>query len=116
MMTGSGFSCGERTWMKWMSSPVDLGDEVRQGARASPHPRLFSVSPQATLLRMFAASRWSVVWVSAAETGIECRRRPVGHCGVHHRPTRITAPTSMDEVSARGKGSPGTVVFYRLLC
>jgi hypothetical protein len=21
MMTGSAFSCGERTWMKWMSSP-----------------------------------------------------------------------------------------------
>ena len=24
-------SCFERTWMKWMSEPVDLGDELRQG-------------------------------------------------------------------------------------
>ena len=38
---------------------------------------------------------------------IERRRRPVGRCGVHHRPTRTTAPTSMDEVFGRGKGSPG---------
>jgi hypothetical protein len=36
--------------------PVDLGDEVRQGARASPHPRLFSESPQATLPRMFVSA------------------------------------------------------------
>jgi hypothetical protein len=36
--------------------PVDLGDEVRQGARASPHPRLFRKAPQATLLRMFVSA------------------------------------------------------------
>jgi hypothetical protein len=203
-MTGSAFSCGERTWMKWMSSPVDLGDEVRQRARAShdmcgdladpssaceslgsggsdrSHPvrvadRVMHVraepigggqrvlvghgprqlpdlrvgggqpgrakqpdvgerggrqehaafrpdplttasttnsTPSGTsgtrdlVTTLPAASRRWVVWASAAETVIECRR-PVGRCGVHHRPTRTTAPTSMDEIFGRGKGSPG---------
>src|SRR5688500_2229109 len=36
MTTGSASSCLERAWTKWMSSPFDLGDELRDGVK----PRL----------------------------------------------------------------------------
>ena len=31
MISGSAFSCGDLTWMKWMSSPSISVDELRQG-------------------------------------------------------------------------------------
>ena len=30
MISGNAFSCWERTWMKWISDPVDLGGELRK--------------------------------------------------------------------------------------
>ena len=30
MISGSASSCGERTWMKWMSTPSISVDELRQ--------------------------------------------------------------------------------------
>ena len=30
MISGSAFSCGDLTWMKWMSDAVDLGRELQQ--------------------------------------------------------------------------------------
>ncbi len=32
-ISGKAFWCFERTWMKWMSDPIDFGDELRQGVQ-----------------------------------------------------------------------------------
>ena len=45
MMTGSAFSCGERTWMKWMSSPsISVTKCGRAPSRASQRCMSYSVA------------------------------------------------------------------------
>ena len=39
MMTGSAFSCGERTWMKWMSSPSISVMKCGRAASLASHRR-----------------------------------------------------------------------------
>ena len=44
MMTGNAFSCGERTWMKWMSRPsISVMNCGKAFSLASNRPKSYSV-------------------------------------------------------------------------
>jgi len=54
-MSGNASSCFDRTWMKWMFRPLDLGHELRQGIQ--PRLALPPVGPRRPVAREFLNGR-----------------------------------------------------------